>query len=278
VIDSMELLALNIRKVFAFIKRDFLSNFSYKMAFFIRWIGIFISIFTFYYLSKLIGHQPSGHLAAYGGDYFPFILVGIAATSYIGTSLESFASSISREQWAGTLEMMLVTPTRVSIIILSSSLYSFIFATISVLVYLGFGCCFLGVDLSNANFPATLIILILTIFSFSSIGIISASFIIVFKRGDPIIWAISGLSRLFGGVYFPVTLFPKYLQLISYSIPITYSLRALRYAVLKGYSFQALAADISVLLIFSVILMPVSIVTFNWAIKRAKKRGSLAFY
>ncbi|MBL7198406.1 MAG: ABC transporter permease [Candidatus Omnitrophica bacterium] len=274
----MEPFILNLRKVFAFIKKDFLSHISYKMAFVIRWFGIFISIFTFYYLSKLIGHQSSGHLASYGGDYFPFILVGIAATSYIGTSLGSFASKISQEQRIGTLEMMLVTPTRLSTIIISLSLYSFIFATINVLIYLGFGCYFLGVDFSNANLPAALIILILTIISFSSIGIISASFIIVFKRGDPIMWAISGLSQLFGGVFFPVTIFPKYLQLISYSIPITYSLRSLRYALLKGYSLQALLPDILVLLVFSVILLPLSVVAFNWAVKRAKKAGTLAFY
>jgi len=274
----MEPFILNLRKVFAFIKKDFLSHISYKMAFAMQWFGIFISIFTFYYLSKLIGHQSSGHLVSYGGDYFPFILVGIAATSYIGTSLGSFASKISQEQRIGTLEMMLVTPTRLSTIIISLSLYSFIFATINVLIYLGFGCYFLGVDFSNANLPAALIILILTIISFSSIGIISASFILVFKSGDPIMWAISGLSKLFGGVFFPVTIFPKYLQLISYSIPITYSLRSLRYALLKGYSLQALLPDILVLLVFSVILLPLSVVTFNWAVKRAKKAGTLAFY
>ncbi|MDP3142570.1 MAG: ABC transporter permease, partial [Candidatus Omnitrophota bacterium] len=128
------------------------------------------------------------------------------------------------------------------------------------------------------NLPATIIVLILTIVSFSSIGLMSASFVIIFKRGDPISWLFSGVSFFLGGVYYPVTVFPQFLQVISRFIPVTYSLRALRLAVLQGHSISLLKQDILILTVFCMILVPLSMFIFRLAIKKAKKSGSLAFY
>jgi ABC-2 type transport system permease protein len=269
---------LVLRKAVAFIRKDFIIQVSYKMAFFAHWAGIFITIFTFYYLSKIIGKQTTGHLAIYGGEYFPFVLIGIAAQSYIGTSITSFSSNITREQLWGTLEIMLTSPTKLSTILISLSLYNFIFASISVFLYVFLGTIFLGINFSNANLLSALVILILTIISFSCIGVISASFTIIFKRGDPLIWLMSSLSAFFGGVFFPISVLPKYLQIISYFIPVTYSLRSLRYSLLKGYPLGLLVPDIIILLGFCIVLVPLSVVIFRWAVRRAKKAGTLAFY
>lgn len=269
---------LFLNKAKAFIRKDFLGHISYKIDFLTQWVGVFISIFTFYFLSKIIGTQASGYLAEYGGDYFPFVLVGIAVRNYIGTSLTIFSSKITKEQIWGTLEVMLTTPTKLSTILVSLSLYDFILASINVFLYVFVGVSFLGINFSGANLFAVLIILLLTVISFSCFGIISASFTMVFKRGDPVLWLMSGLATFFGGVLFPVSVLPKYLQIISYSIPITYSLRALRFALLKGYSWDMLSGDIIVLLGFCLVLLPISMVLFRWALRRAKIRGTLAFY
>jgi ABC-2 type transport system permease protein len=106
---------------------------------------------------------------------------------------------------------MLVTPTDTSAIVTLSSLWSFIFMSFRVLIYLVIGIL-LGVDMSNANVPAALLILVLTIICFGSIGIISASFIMVLKRGDPINMFFMSTSELFGGVLFPISILPEWLR------------------------------------------------------------------
>ena len=126
--------------------------------------------------------------------------------------------------------------------------------------------------------PAALLILVLTIITFSSLGIIAASFIMVLKRGDPVTWLFSTLSSLLGGVYYPISVLPPWLQRLSYLLPITYSLRAMRLALLQGYPFTALVPDIAVLVIFSLILLPLSLLTFRYAVHRAKVDGSLTHY
>lgn len=267
-----------LNKIFAFVKRDFAYEISYRVAFLLRLGSIFTTVLTFYFISRLFGKGASVHLAAYGGDYFPFVLIGIAFSQYIGVSLSSFAGTIRHEQVMGTLEAMLATPTRIPTIIIGASIWDFVFTSINVVLYLLFGAIFFGLDLSRMNLPGGVLILILSIACFSSIGIISASFILMLKRGDPFTWFMGACFGLLGGVYFPVDIMPKFLQLFSYLLPITYSLRSLRFALLKGYSFRMLLPDIGALVIFAIILLPISIWLFKIALNKAKIDGSLVHY
>lgn len=266
------------KKALIFIKRDFILATSYKFSFSLRLFGILFSVLTFYFLAEMFGDAAIPYLEPYGGDYFSFVLIGIAFTTYLWTGLGSFSGSIRNEQMMGTLEAMLTTPTKISLIILFSSLWNFIFTSIKVLTYLLIGVFLLGVDMSNANLFAALITLILTIICFSSLGIISACFIMLFKQGDPVNWAFTTMSGLLGGVFYPITVLPGWLQNFSYILPITYSLRAMRYALLQGWQLKDLAPDILALTFFSAIMLPLSILAFKYTVKRAKVDGSLTQY
>ena len=268
----------SVEKPLAFIWRDFINEATYKLAFIIQFFSIFISVLTLFFLSRLLGDVGLFHLEPYGGNYFAFVLIGIAFFSYLGVSIREVSKVIREGQMLGTLEALLVTQTSIPTIIISSTLYSFIWATFQVLAYLLLGTLLFGLTLGNANILSALSILLLTIISFSSIGIISASFVMVLKKGDPVAWVIGAVSGLLGGVYYPISVLPAWLQKISYLLPITYSLEAMRLALLKGYSLRDLSANIFVLIGFSVTMLPLSILIFKYAVKRAKTDGSLTHY
>jgi ABC-2 type transport system permease protein len=268
---------LTFEKALWFIKRGYLLQMSYKFDFFLRLFFMLFNILTYYFIAKMIGNAGSEYLKSYGGDYFSFVLIGMAFSGYLMISLRSFSESIRDEQMMGTMEAMLVTPTRTSSIVALSSLWSFIFASFRVLMYLVIGIL-LGVDMSSANILGALVILVLTIICFSSIGILSASFIMVFKRGDPINMLLMGTSELFGGVLFPIEVFPAWMQSISHLLPITYAVNGMRHALLQGYSLSQLAPEILTLALFSIILLPLSLVVFDRAVMKVKAYGGLVQY
>jgi len=265
-------------KYWAFLKRDFINEVSYKFSFFLQFFGVFFSTLVFYFLSKLFEGSEIPYLKPYGGNYFSFVLIGIAFSNYLNVAVRSLSKNIRDAQIMGTLEALLVTQTEIPTIILGSSIYSYVFTSIQVIVYLLLGVFVFGINFGDANYLGAAIILLLTITSFGSIGILSASFIMVFKRGDPITWLINSLSWLLGGVFYPVQVLPDWLEKISYLLPITYSLEGMRHALLQGYSIKNLAHNIFALLIFSIVLIPVSIFIFSKAVNRAKVDGSLAQY
>ena len=266
------------RQLWAFIKKDFLIELSYKLHFILIWLSAFGYIVIFYFIAKLFGKGASVYLGEYDGRYFPFVFIGIAFSGYLTIALTDFSRNIRTEQMMGTLEAIFLSPFRPSILVISASLWNLIFASISTLIYFLFGIFFFGINLSSANLLGAIIPFILMIISFSSIGLISASFVMIFKRGDPIAWAISLFSNFLGGAYFPTTVLPNNLQFISRFLPVTYSLRSMRLAILKGYSFKMLIPDVSILLLFCLILLPSSLWTFRYAVKKAKTEGSLAHY
>jgi len=250
---------------------------SYKFDFFLRLFFMLFNILTYYFIAKMMGDAAAAYLEPYGGDYFSFVLIGMAFSGYLMISLRSFSESVRDEQMMGTLEAMLVTPTATSSIIAFSTLWNFIFASIRVLLYLLVGIL-LGVDMTHANIVGALLILILTIICFSGIGILSASFIMVFKRGDPINMLLMGTSELFGGVLFPIEVFPEWLQSISHILPITYSVNGMRHALLQGYTLGDLSPDILTLTLFSAILLPLSLFIFERSVIKVKAEGGLVQY
>ena len=261
----------------AFWIRDWHEQTSYRAALLFSFVGIFFRAFTFFFIAKLIGQPAQAALQDYGGDYFAYVLLGIAFNGYFNTGLTSFAQSLRQAQTTGTLEAVLMTPTPVGQVVLGSAVWSYGFTTFRVLLYLLLGL-FLGLDLSNANVPLALLGLILSIIAFASIGILAASLIMVIKRGDPITSLIGSLSALLGGIYYPIALLPEWLQPFSYALPITYALNVMRQTLLNGATWAAVQTDLLILLGFTAVLLPLSLFTFRTAVHRARVDGSLAQY
>ena len=251
-------------ELWAFFKKDVLNASSYKLNFAFSFIGIFFSVISFFFISRLI---PSKAVADYGGDYFSFVLIGLALSNFIGLGMGSFSGIIRTMQTTGTIETVLSSRTKLSTFLIGSSLWSYFMTILNVSVYFIFGIFLFGMKL-NVNIHAAILILVLNTICFSAIGIMTASMILIFKKGDPLTWVFGSLSSLLGGTLYPITIMPTLLQKIAWFLPITHALRSMRHAVIQGYSLIALSGDIFFLIIFAVISIPISLVIFKFALKK----------
>lgn len=261
----------------AFWRRDFYTQISYRAAFALSFVGLFFRAFTFFFISRFIGQAATAVLGPYQGDYFAFVLIGLAFNLYVGLGLTTFADALREAQTTGTLEAMMMTPTPISLMVVGSAVWSYAFTTVRVLVYLGLGMA-LGLDFSHANWPLAAVVLLLSIIAFASIGIMAASIIMVIKRGDPITALVANVSALVGGVYYPVETLPPWLQTVAQFVPLTYALRLMRLALLNGAGWAAVQRDLLILALFCLILFPLALFSFQYAVDRARRDGSLAQY
>ena len=263
---------------FIFLKRDFLINTSYRFSFMMDLGGIFFSTVTFFFIAKLFGASALPYLKDYNADYFSFVLIGIAFSEYLSTSLNSFMDSIREEQITGTLENILLSPINIPSFVIAGSLWNFIFTSLRIACYLIIGWLLFGFDITRINYLSAFVVLILTILSFGSLGMLSASFIIIFKKGDPINFIFTNLSRFLAGVYFPITILPLWIRGISYFLPLTYALDAMRKAVLNNAGLLSLGYDLLALIVFIVLFLPLGMLSFRSALRRTKKEGSLLYF
>ena len=265
-------------KLLAFLKRDIQIDLSYKLQFVLQFINIFFSTALTFFLSELFGRGISDKLGGYGGDYFSFVIVGIALTDYMSVSLDEFSDEISAAQVEGTLETLLVTPTSVYTVLFSSSLYSYFHTSLRVLVYMLLGVLLFGLKIHLTSILALVVLIILTIGSFVGIGLISAAFILVFKQGSPIPLLMTTASGLLGGVFYPVDVLPDWLEPVSQLLPITHALEAMRQILLNGASFAVISEKVLILVFFSAILIPMGLAAFGYGLKIARREGSLLYY
>jgi len=259
-------------KAWAFFKRDLRTDLSYKLSFAFQVVDILVGIGAFYFLARILGQG-----AFRGYDAFPFILVGMAVNGYMSTCLICFAQAIRGSQPPGTLKAVLVTPTSPVAFVLFSSLYPSGRAALDAVLYLLAGTLF-GLSLRQVNFPAVLLIFFLSAAAFSSIGILSATFTLIFKRGDPLLWLFGGLSWLLGGVFYPLQVLPRFLQFAAQFLPITHALAGMREGLLHHASIWELVPQIGVLGAFGLVGMPLSLLAFHLGVRWARLAGTLSHF
>lgn len=265
----------NLGKLWAFLVRDFQSDVSYRVSFIFQLAGMLMSVAAFYFASKMVDPQTRG---LDGIDPFPWLLVGLAFQFYFSTALYSFSSKVRDEQVLGTLEAMLVSPTPTSIVIFSSAAWDFAYGALRLVVYLLAATLIFGVTLHGEGTGALLLGVLLTLLCFAGIGILSASFILYFKRGNPINFFLSGLTTFFGNVFFPREQLPQSVQWVSDFLPITWSVRIVRGSLLQGKTIAELKNELLLLALMTVVLLPLGLAFSRIAIRRAKREGTLVHY
>jgi len=262
------------RAIKAFLIRDAAMAVSYRLDFGLRVLSVLLTVSALFFASELIGTRPE--FEEFGG-FLPYAAVGFAQMSYFQTGFRGFAAAIRNEQVMGTLEALLMTPARVAAIVAASSAWSFLWATLTTGIYLAAAALLYGIELRGSLLLAAAILLATTA-NFSALGVIAASFTMVFKKGEPITFLVGTVFFLLGGVFYPVSKLPEWLKPLCQLLPITHGLEGLRGVLLKGQDLAEVLPQIAILLLFAAATVPLSLLCFHKAVVRAQREGSLLQY
>ena len=269
---------MTFSKLYIFLWKDWKQLRSYRFAFVLGNIGLFVPLVMLVFIERMLNGMSVPSVEQYGGNYVAFALIGIIVTTYSGTALRAFSASIRSAQSLGTLEVLYLTRANFYTILIGWSLFPFLRSTIVLLIYFMGGFLILGLQLSDANFIGLGLTLVLIVLAMASMGILAAAFTLVFKQGEPFTRLIVLSSALLSGAIYPVQVLPEWLQTLSKLLPQTYAIESARLFMLKGYPVTNLLPEISGLLLYSVLLLPLSLIVFKIAMSRAQMEGSLAHY
>ena len=192
--------------------------------------------------------------------------------------LSSFAGTLSREQATGTLEALLVTPHDARLLLASGAIWSFALAALQTAVYLAAGTLFLHAHIATAGLGLVAAMTLLALASFSGLGLLAAATLIQTKRGGTLIGFAASAFALLGGVFYPVSVLPAWLQAVAHVLPISYALDGVRRAAVASADLHAIGLDALVLVLYTAVLLPVAFLVSGWSVDRARRAGSLAQY
>lgn len=262
----------HVTRVFgAFLLRDVTLATSYRLAFLLSLGRAVFPLLILYLPAQLMGDVESTR--EFGG-FLPFSIIGLGTMNFFMASYGSFANALRNEQGMGTLEAVLMAPVSLPVLVLASASWSFLWASASTVLFVGGGALLYDVALPG-SLPLALLIVAVTTVVFVSIGIFSASFTMVWKRGDPIGPLISTVFFLLGGIIYPPQILPAWIAAISTVLPITHGVDALREVLLHDAPLAAVAGHLWVLAGYALVLTPVSLYAFAKAVRRATRDGTL---
>lgn len=261
----------------AFFVRDYRLAVSYRAGFFFEIVGAIVNVFIFYFVSEFFGSALSGELEQYGGNYFLFVIVGIAFTTYLRVGLSGISTKVRDGQLMGTLELMLISPSRLPVTLLSSTLWAHLMATFGVLTYVAFAVL-VGPELGSPNIGIALVALVVAIIGFNAIGLIVAASVIVLKQGSPVNWLVNTASVLLAGVFYPTTALPEPLEAIGRLLPMTHALDIVRRSLLAGEGMATLAPSFVALVVLTALYLPLGVLACHHAVRVAQTDGSLTAY
>lgn len=267
-----------IRTAAAFLRRELIEEASYPLKIVVGIGATLVSLGFLVIFADFVGSAMNRNASGLEGGYLAFALVGLSFHTLLDTALRELSARIRQAQVQGTFEALLATRTPLSSLMIALPMYPLLRTCLRFAGLLLLGWWLLDVPLRFDNGPVVLATFALSITVFAALGLTFAGLTVVFKRTEPLIAVFNAGCFFLSGVIVPFQELPAPLQIVSTVLPMTPALEAFRTAAVRGGDFAAVAPALGHLLIFAVVLVPLSVWVFRWSLRQALRDGSLGHY
>jgi ABC-2 type transport system permease protein len=200
-------------------------------------------------------------------SYFDFIAPGIIAMTVMMSVMTGLPVAISQEKEIGTMDGMMVAPINRLSIILGKTMGQVARGLIQGVIILVLAVGLFGVTI-HGNILLVFGLLLLGIFSFVGLGIVITSFTKDQETAQMLMMTLMFPMMFLSGVFFPIQQMPWFMQSISRALPLTYAADSLRKVMVLGAGIPQIATELSVLIVFGVVMIAIAVPVFKRAMTR----------
>jgi len=198
-----------------------------------------------------------------GARYIDFLIPGLLGMNLMGTGMWSMGFTIANARMKKLLKRLVATPMRKTDFLLAQFLSRLIWLLLEVTVLVAFGWLVFGVRV-NGSILLLAILCIIGGFSFSGIGLLTAS------RARTI-EAVSGLMNfimmpmwLCSGVFFSYERFPDSVKPFIRLLPLTLLNDALRAVINDAAGLAQIAGKLALLAAWGLVTFMIGLKVFRW--------------
>lgn len=210
-------------------------------------------------------------------NYLAFVLIGSIVSTYAMSSLWGMGQSLREESYWGTLELILTAPIRPFPILIGKAILESGFATAGALIQAGIFTFFLGVEISLGKILPVLFIMILLLLGLYGAGLALAAITLLIKESRGLVNTLNWVFYLFSPIRYPVEVNPI-TRIVSFAIPLTYALFAIRSMLLLNKSIVQLWSSVFLLILFDIGLILGSYYIFLKVEQRVRRTGTIGMY
>ena len=233
---------ISLKDMFKVVKSSFINYFyvwtAYKAMIFAFILVSVIFAFLPIFLGRFIGGENYAQFfEANGGGRHPeaFILLGTNTWMLLSFALWDYVTYIREEQQSGTLESLFLTPANQVLIIMGRGALSAILAMITFVIGLFVGLLLLDINLlfsiDLGLFIVAIIVILLGFIPLLGLSLASGAIVLHYKEVYNIVGSMQMFFGVLIGVFFPITLLPIIIQVLSLLFPGTWIVQDVRYII-----------------------------------------------
>jgi len=195
-----------------------------------------------------------------------FILPGQLGFSLLAGSVFGTAFVFFGLRQTLVLKRFFATPVRKATIVVSEGIARMVFQLLTAIVIIGIGHFAFGFTLVNGvvTFLSLLALSALAIMVFMGFGFVVSNL----AKNESVIPAFSNMITLpqflLAGTFFPIDVFPAWLQPMARALPLSFLNDAMRKVAFEGAGFWAVRWDVMWLCIWGIILYAIASRVFKW--------------
>jgi ABC-2 type transport system permease protein len=250
-----------------YLRIDVIEDWMFPASTLLRYAAVLVPVLMYFFQARYLGTS----------EQFAATLVGVSVAAALQDSLTGCTSRLQYAQERGTLETYLVEPVPWRVVPIAMNVWRSLTGVVIALVMMALGVL-LGAELRLSALPAFLAVLLLGSLACNALGVLAASFLVLFKRGEPII-TLYGLAAAFlGGALFPISVLPPWIRWASYLVPHAYVISAERQILVPGAGTGGLSLSTAVICLvgFSVGGLYLGIRVFDRSLRYARDLGILS--
>jgi ABC-2 type transport system permease protein len=172
------------------------------------------------------------------------------------------AISISGEKERGTIEQLIVTPIGGFDILFGKMLVYMMIGAFDAFLMMAVAVYLFKLVIKGSVFLIAVFVLMFLSASLS-IGILVSVLSKTQLQATQTILPILMPTVFLSGVFYPIEAMPDFIRPISYFIPLTYMVHALRSLMVKGVGFSVVALDLVALTFYALAIMALAVVAFR---------------
>lgn len=216
-------------------------------------------------------------VAATGRDSADFYIIGNAMQMVAVNGIFGVTMSVGGERSAGTLGIILGSPANRLSIFLGRAFFHVIDGIITVVIGFLWGVLLLGLDLSTANLPGLILVILVTAISTCGFGLLLGSLSLITVNIMFVNNFIYVSLLLLSGANVPLDKLPTWMQVLSEILPLTRGIAAARLSV-QGATLQDMLPLLLGELMIGCTYGILGFLGFKWLELQAKRLGTLELF
>lgn len=214
---------------------------------------IFLFEMLFWPVMSLLSLAIFSRFVGLTGQAKNFLFTGMISWSCIYLSFRAISVGFLQEIFHKSSKQTFSAPITLTDCVIGHWLYGILQISIAFFL-LGFFSTFFGFNIFDMGFYIPLAIGLMALTGFF-IGTIAVSFVLwLGLRVDFLVWALVDMVVFISGVYYSITVFPVFIQIISRFFPVVYILEGMRGALAGNVVLQTFATGYLVAFVWIIIL------------------------